>query len=154
MRKMKAVNKTRTGNKNIISIAIMILLFGMISFVTNLAAPMGSVVKEQFLISDALGMLGNFANFIAYAIMGIPAGLLLQKIGYKKTALVAIAVGFAGVAIQFISGVCSSFLLYLSGAFVGGFSMCMLNTVVNPMLNILGGEGNRGNRLIQAGGGI
>ena len=149
---MKAVNKTRTGNKNIISIAIMILLFGMISFVTNLAAPMGIVVKEQFLISDALGMLGNFANFIAYAIMGIPAGLLLQKIGYKKTALVAIAVGFAGVAIQFISGVCSSFLLYLSGAFVGGFSMCMLNTVVNPMLNILGGEGNRGNRLIQAGG--
>lgn len=133
-------------------IFMMILLFGMISFVTNLAAPMGVVLKSQFGVSNFLGMLGNFANFAAYAVMGIPAGKLLEKIGYKKTALLAILVGFIGVGIQVLSGVAASFIVYLIGAFVAGFSMCMLNTVVNPMLNTLGGGGNRGNQLIQIGG--
>lgn len=139
-------------NKNIIPILMMILLFGMISFVTNLAAPLGIVVKEQFQVSSFAGMLGNFANFVAYAIMGIPAGLLLSKIGYKRTALSAIVIGFIGVGIQYLSGVTGSFTIYLSGAFVSGFSMCMLNTVVNPMLNTLGGGGNQGNQYIQIGG--
>lgn len=132
-------------------IVMMILLFGMISFVTNLAAPMGVVVKSQFQASNFLGMLGNFANFLAYAFMGIPGGKLLEKVGYKKTALIAIVVGFVGVGIQFLSGIAESFFVYLLGAFVAGFSMCLLNIVVNPMLNTLGGGGKKGNQLIQVG---
>lgn len=135
----------------LIPIIMMIILFGMISFVTNLAAPMGIVLKNQFNVSNSLGMLGNLANFIAYAVMGIPGGILLQKVGYKKTALIAIAVGFVGVGIQFLSGHAASFGIYLLGAFIAGFSMCLLNIVVNPMLNTLGGGGNRGNQLIQVG---
>ena len=116
---------------------------------------MGIVLKNQFDVSNALGMLGNFGNFIAYAVMGIPSGILLQRVGYKKTALIAVAIGFIGVGIQFLSGHSSpemAFAVYLIGAFVAGFSMCLLNTVVNPMLNKLGGEGNKGNQLIQLGG--
>ena len=142
-------------NGKIIAIITMIFLFGMISFVTNLAAPMGIVLKNQFDVSNALGMLGNFGNFIAYAVMGIPSGILVQRVGYKKTALIAVAIGFIGVGIQFLSGHSSpemAFAVYLIGAFVAGFSMCLLNTVVNPMLNKLGGEGNKGNQLIQVGG--
>lgn len=138
-----------------VPIIMMILLFGMISFVTNLAAPMGVVLKSQFGASNFQGMLGNAANFIAYAVMGIPGGLLLQRIGYKKTALIAVAIGFVGVGIQYLSGHASetsAFTVYLIGAFVAGFSMTLLNTVVNPMLNTLGGEGNKGNQLIQVGG--
>jgi FHS family L-fucose permease-like MFS transporter len=147
---------TTQQNKNYaLPIVMMIILFGMISFVTNLAAPMGIVLKNQFGVSNFLGMLGNAANFIAYAVMGIPGGILLQKMGYKKTALIAIAVGFVGVGIQYLSGHTShdsAFVIYLLGAFVAGFSMCLLNTVVNPMLNTLGGGGNKGNQLIQIGG--
>ena len=142
-------------NGKLIAIITMIFLFGMISFVTNLAAPMGIVLKNQFSVSNALGMLGNFGNFIAYAVMGIPSGILLQKVGYKKTALIAVAIGFIGVSVQFLSGHSSpemAFAVYLIGAFIAGFSMCLLNTVVNPMLNKLGGEGNKGNQLIQIGG--
>jgi FHS family L-fucose permease-like MFS transporter len=135
-----------------IPIIVMFLLFGMISFVTNLASPMGDILKSQFNIPNWQGTLGVFANFIAYAVMGIPSGNLLQKKGYKKTALIAVAVGFIGVGIQTLSGVCESFFVYLIGAFIAGFSMCLLNTVVNPMLNKLGGGGNRGNQLIQIGG--
>lgn len=136
-------------------IIMMIALFGMISFVTNLAAPMGQVLKEQFGVSNFQGLLGNAANFIAYAVMGIPGGMMLQRIGYKKTALIAIAIGFLGVLIQYLSGHSpenAAFSVYLLGAFVAGFSMCLLNTVVNPMLNTLGGGGNKGNQLIQVGG--
>ena len=134
-------------NGKLIAIITMIFLFGMISFVTNLAAPMGIVLKNQFSVSNALGMLGNFGNFIAYAVMGIPSGILLQRVGYKKTALIAVAVGFIGVGIQYLSGHSSPDM-----AFAVYFSMCLLNTVVNPMLNKLGGEGNKGNQLIQVGG--
>jgi FHS family L-fucose permease-like MFS transporter len=143
------------NQSNTVAIIMMILLFGMISFVTNLAAPMGIVLKNQFQVSNFLGMLGNAANFIAYAVMGIPGGILLQKAGYKKTALIAIAIGFVGVGIQYLSGHASqesAFSVYLLGAFIAGFSMCLLNTVVNPMLNTLGGGGNKGNQLIQVGG--
>ncbi|MBQ6690241.1 MAG: MFS transporter [Rikenellaceae bacterium] len=137
---------------NVLAIIVMILLFGMISFVTNLASPMGDVLKHQFGVANWMGTLGVFANFIAYAVMGIPAGNMLSKYGYKKTALIAISVGFIGVGIQTISGFAESFGVYLLGAFVAGFSMCMLNIVVNPMLNKLGGGGNKGNQLIQIGG--
>ncbi|MDO5571285.1 MAG: MFS transporter [Bacteroidales bacterium] len=144
-----------TQKKNYaLPIAMMFALFFMISFVTGLQNPMAIIVKGQFGASNFMSQLGNAANFIAYAVMGIPAGILLQKIGYKKTALAAIVVGFCGVGISYLSGQVSSFAVYLIGAFVSGFSMCMLNTVVNPMLNTLGGGGNLGNRLIQFGGSI
>ncbi len=142
-----------TEKKNyLLPIIVMIFLFGMISFVTNLASPMGDILKFQFKVANWMGTLGVFANFIAYAVMGYPAGNLLQKLGYKKTALIAIAIGFIGVGIQTLSGTLESFGIYLLGAFIAGFSMCLLNTVVNPMLNSLGGGGNKGNQLIQIGG--
>ena len=142
-------------NSNVPAIIVCILLFGMISFVTNLASPMGDILKNQFQVANWMGTLGVLCNFIAYAVMGIPAGNLLQSKGYKFTALTAVAVGFTGVAIQFIAGKLTgntAFGVYLLGAFVAGFSMCMLNIVVNPMLNKLGGGGNRGNQLVQVGG--
>lgn len=150
------MSKTNT-NGRAIAIVACIFLFGMISFVTNLAAPIGVIWKNQPMIdgSNMLGMMGNFMNFFAYLFMGIPAGNLLTKIGYKKTALLGIAFGFFGVLVQFLSGFSegmTGFVIYLVGAFISGFSVCMLNTVVNPMLNQLGGGGNRGNQLNLIGG--
>lgn len=132
---------------------MMFALFAMISFVTGLPQPFGAIVQNEFGASNFEATLGFFANFIAYAFMGIPAGMLLQKIGYKKTALIAIVVGFVGVGIQVLSSK-MGFATYVAGAFVSGFSMCMLNTVVNPMLNTLGGGGKKGNQLIQMGGSL
>ena len=139
---------------NVFAIGICFFLFAMISFVTGLQNPMGIIAKAQFGATNAMSQLGNLANFIAYAFMGLPAGFLLKGKGYKFTALAAVSVGFVGVGISFLSGVFESFPVYLLGAFVSGFAMCMLNTVVNPMLNNLGGGGNKGNQLIQFGGSI
>ena len=153
---------SKKSDSSIIAIITMIFLFGMISFVTNLAAPIGNIWKMQPGIegSNTWGAMGTMMNFLAYAVMGIPAGALLKKKGYKFTALAALLVGLLGVFIQFLSGIVgagstlaglpANFFVYLFGAFVAGFSMCMLNTVVNPMLKILGGA--RSNQYIQIGG--
>ena len=151
------MKQTNNQNGNIIAIIAMMFLYAMVAFVTNLAAPIGVIWKNQpeLMGSNMLGMMGNMMNFLAYLFMGIPAGKLLVKIGYKKTALAAIAVGFVGVLVQYLSGFptgLTGFWVHLLGAFISGFSVCMLNTVVNPMLNLLGGGGNRGNQLNLIGG--
>ncbi|MBO5787235.1 MAG: MFS transporter [Bacteroidaceae bacterium] len=141
------------------AIIVMIALFAMIAFVTNLCTPMATIIKNQGPISNVLAQIGNYGNFIAYLVMGIPAGMLIAKYGYKKTALIGLAVGATGIIIQWVSGLLDVeqnlglvFAVYLVGAFIAGLCMCILNCVVNPMLNLLGGGGNSGNQLIQIGG--
>ena len=137
-------------------IAIMFALFFMIAFVTGYQNPLGSVIMEKSKGSAFMSQLPTFANFIAYAIMGLPAGIILQKRGYRFTALAAVGVGFTGVLISYLSGFIAADMtavtVYIIGAFISGFSMCMLNTVVNPLLNSLGKNEKQGNQLIQFGG--
>ncbi|EGC19556.1 MFS transporter [Prevotella multiformis] len=140
----------------LVAIITMMFLFAMIAFVTNMAAPFGTIWKQHY---EWAGMMGNMMNFAAYLFMGIPAGMMITRYGYKKTALVALALGFVGIAIQYVSSTMDgdalgTYVVYLLGAFVCGFCVCILNTVVNPMLNLLGGGGNRGNQLIQTGGSL
>jgi len=138
---------------NTVAVVTMCCVFAMISFVTNMAAPFGNIWGYKY---SWAGMMGNMMNFAAYLFMGIPAGKMLVRIGYKKTALLALAVGFIGICIQYLSSFGflgnSAIFVYLLGAFVCGFCVCMLNTVVNPMLHILGGGGNKANQFIQIGG--
>ncbi|MCC8112614.1 MAG: MFS transporter [Bacteroidales bacterium] len=164
----------QSSKGRVIAIITMFFIFAMISFVTNMAAPFGNIWGYKY---DWAGMMGNMMNFAAYLFMGIPAGKMLTTVGYKKTALIALGVGIVGLLVQYLSsllgaetivfsydkvvdGVVSAvpvtlnLFIYLLGAFICGFCVCMLNTVVNPMLNILGGGGNKGNQLIQAGGAL
>ena len=155
--------KNKNNKSVVIAIIAMMFLFAMISFVTNMAAPFGTIWKFQY---SWAGMMGNMMNFAAYLFMGIPAGIMISKMGYKKTVLVGLALGFIGVCVQFLSsrtGVETAifgglmnlnYFIYLLGAFICGFSVCVLNTVVNPMLNLLGGGGNRGNQYVQIGGSL
>ena len=155
-----------TENKNgkLIAIITMCFIFAMISFVTNMGAPFGNIWGFEYPFAKAWG---NLMNFAAYLFMGIPAGKMLTKYGYKKTALIALIVGIVGLVFQYLSSlvgagsyvftydsipVALNLIIYLLGAFICGFCVCMLNTVVNPMLNLLGGGGNKGNQLIQVGG--
>ena len=136
---------------SIVAIMAMIFLFAMIAFVTNLCSPMAVILKNAFKVPESLAQVGNYGNFGAYFLMGVPAGLLIDKYGYKKTAIAALVVGIVGLLIQWVSG-SMGFVVYLIGAFISGLCMCMLNTVVNPMLNLLGGGGSTGNQLVQIGG--
>ena len=139
---------------NVLAIGVCFALFFMIAFVTNFAGAMGPILKSQFGASNMASQFGSAANFFAYFFMGIPGGLILKRKGYKFTSLLAAAVGFLGVGVQLAAAYCgkeSAFTVYVAGAFVAGFSMCLLNLVVNPLLNTLGGGGNKGNQLVQFG---
>ena len=149
------MEKQETKGGNVAAIATMFALFFMIAFVTNFAGSMAVVAKNQFNASATASQLGSAANFFAYLFMGIPGGLILKRKGYKVTALLAAAVGFLGLGVQLLSGYvpvsANPFYVYIAGAFIAGFSMCLLNLVVNPLLNTLGGGGNKGNQLVQMG---
>ena len=96
---------TPKNNARIVAIVVMFFIYAMISFVTNLAAPIGTIWGYQFEGNSVLGMMGNMMNFLAYLFMGIPAGNMLVRIGYKKTALWALAVGVVGLFVQFLSSI-------------------------------------------------
>lgn len=155
MSKTTAAAASTPGSGRTVAIITMFFIFAMISFVTNMAAPFGNIWGFRY---EWAGMAGNLMNFTAYLFMGIPAGNMLIKYGYKKTALIALAVGAVGLFIQLASSWGganeTALFIYLLGALVCGFCVCMLNTVVNPMLNLLGGGGNKGNQLIQTGGSL
>ena len=158
---------TKTNKSgNTIAIITMFFIFAMIAFVTNMAAPFGTIWGYKY---EWACMMGNMLNFAAYLFMGIPAGKMLTTVGYKKTSLIALAIGLAGLFVQYLSSIVGAdiavfsvggqtvalnLLIYLLGAFICGFCVCMLNTVVNPMLNLLGGGGNKGNQLVQTGGSL
>ena len=81
---------------NVFAIGVMFLLFFMIAFVTNFAGSMGVIVKQQFGATNAMTQLGTLANFIAYACMGIPGGLILKR----KSSLGGSAVAHCNVNIR------------------------------------------------------
>ncbi|MDE7461767.1 MAG: MFS transporter [Muribaculaceae bacterium] len=152
---LEEINPAKKKNYTI-PIVIMFSLFFMIAFVTGYQNPLGSVIEKMSSGNTFMSQLGTLANFIAYAFMGYPAGMLLQKSGYRVTALWAVTIGFIGVAVTYFSGFIgtdsTAVTVYIIGAFIAGFSMCLLNTVVNPMLNSLGSTPNQGNQLVQFGG--
>ena len=123
------MNSSASKRGNTIGIVVMFFIFAMISFVTNMAAPFGNIWGFKY---EWAGMAGNLMNFTAYLFMGIPAGNMLIKFGYKKTALIALAVGAIGLGIQLLSSVagagvvivggenpvCLNLFIYLLGALV------------------------------------
>lgn len=135
--------------KNRLTIAAMFALSFMVGVTSMFAGQIGGVVKAQFGASNAASQFGAAAMFLAYLFMGIPAGVVLKRTGYRFTSLLAIGVGAAGLVIQTLSGFVESFSVYVAGSFVSGLSMAMMFTVVNPLLNTLGGGGQGGNRLVQ-----
>ena len=133
--------RTTAKNAHMVAIVTMFFIFAMIAFVTNMAAPFGTIWGYRY---EWAGMMGNMMNFAAYFFMGIPAGRMLTTVGYKRTALIALAIGFAGLLVQYLSSVVGTdtllfsfagqavglnLIIYLLGAFICGFCVCMLNTV-------------------------
>ena len=159
------MSEEKKKGSNLIAIITMFALYGLCGFMTYLAAPAGRIWEgaEGIKGSATLGMMGNMMNFLAYLIMGYPMGMVLQKFGYKATALLATGSGALGILVQMLSGYVSlgtvggvpgAWYIYLFGAFISGTSNCLLNGVINPMLNSIVGGGNKGNQLNLAGGSV
>lgn len=154
------------SNSRGVKAGIIVLFFVnfMLAMITAMAAPLGNIWNFRY---SWAGMWGNLMNFTAYLVMGIPAGKILKRSGYKHTLLLALFIGVIGVAVQLLSSyvggsvrvfdvggdsVCLNFLIYLLGAFICGFCVCILNVVVSPMMYLLAGGGDRGTQFNQFAG--
>lgn len=118
-------------------VGYILLIWFVISFVTNLMGPLMPVIIQDFHLS--LGMAGflPFSFFLAYGLVSIPGGMLVEAQGPRLTLLTAFVLNLAGsLAIALWPG----YLTAIGGLFVIGLGMALLQVVINPLMRTAGGE--------------
>jgi len=123
--------------RNYYIVALIMLTFFVISFLTNVIGALNPDFIKGFDLSLTLAALLPFAFFIAYGLVSIPTGMLLEKYKEKKIMIAGFVVAFVGslllaVAHNYLSAIISLFLI--------GSGMAMLQVVINPLLRTSGGE--------------
>ncbi len=123
--------------RNIFIVGLILLIFFVISFLTNILGPLVPDIIDSFSLSLTLAGFLPFSFFIAYGVMSIPAGILVEKYREKRVILVAFIIAFLG-ALMFAS--LSSFSFALLSLFLIGLGMAMLQVAINPLMRVAGGE--------------
>jgi fucose permease len=132
------MNNQQKENKRFYSIIILVMLvFFVISFITNILNSIIVDVKQSFELSLTLTGLLPFSFFIAYGVMSIPAGFLSEEYG-NKTLLVAAF--FVMTLASFLFAINPSYITFTITLFSLGSCMAVLQVVINPMLRVAGGE--------------
>lgn len=120
-------------------VALILLTFFVISFLTNVIGPLSPEFIKDFKLSDFLAGVLPFAFFIAYGIMSIPTSMLVQKYNEKKIMVAAFIVAFAG---SLLLAAQPNYLTTILSLFLIGCGMAMLQVVINPLLRVAGGAEN------------
>lgn len=123
--------------RNYYIVALIFLTFFVISFITNILGALNPDVIQSFSLSLTLSALLPFAFFIAYGVMSIPAGMLVEKYKEKSIMLLAYVVAFAGAL---LFSMFPHYLIFLISLFLMGTGMAMLQVAINPLLRVSGGE--------------
>ncbi|CAA9198969.1 MFS transporter [Flavobacterium collinsii] len=123
---------------NFLVVMILIIWF-VISFVTNILGPLMPIIIQTYKLSLTMAAFLPFSFFLAYGIMSIPAGILIEKMGEKKAMLLAFSLNLAGSLAFAIHPLYST---ALSSLFVIGLGMAMLQVIINPLMRTAGGEEN------------
>jgi fucose permease len=126
-------------NKNFNMVLLVFITFFVISFITNIIGPLIPDIINDFDLNLTLVALLPFSFFIAYGIISIPSGMLIQKIGEKSVMILAFSLAFIG---SFIFASFPNYTLAVISLFVIGSGMAMLQVVINPLLRVAGGEEN------------
>ncbi len=123
--------------RNYYIVALIFLTFFVISFITNILGALNPNVIQSFNLSLTLSALLPFAFFIAYGVMSIPAGMLVERYKERTIMITAFVVAFAG-ALMF--SIFPHYLVFIISLFLMGTGMAMLQVAINPLLRISGGE--------------
>jgi MFS transporter, FHS family, L-fucose permease len=124
-------------NRNYYTVALIMLIFFVISFLTNVIGPLVPDIIKGFNLSLTLVAILPFAFFIAYGVMSIPSGMLIEKYHEKKIMVAAFVVAFFG---SLLLALIPNYLTAVLSLFLIGCGMAMLQVVINPLLRISGGE--------------
>lgn len=123
--------------RNYYIVALILLIFFVISFLTNIIGPLVPEIIEDFNLSLTMVAILPFAFFIAYGAMSIPSGLLIEHFSEKKIMVSAFLVSFSGAL---LFGLFPNYLVAVISLFLIGTGMAMLQVAINPLLREAGGE--------------
>jgi len=128
---------TRTARRNYYLVFLIFLTFFVISFLTNIMGPLIPDIIQSFNLSLALAGFLPFSFFIAYGVMSIPAGFLVEKYREKAAMLLAFTVAFSGAL---LFALIPNYLVATLSLFLIGLGMAILQVAINPLLRVSGGE--------------
>lgn len=123
--------------KNYLIVGLIMLIFFVISFLTNIIGPLIPEVIKGYSVSKGMAGLLNFSFFIAYGVMSIPAGILTERYKEKKVITGAFLLAIIGA---FLFSLFPTFGVYLVSLFLIGMGMAILQVAINPLLRVSGGE--------------
>lgn len=125
--------------KNTHLILLLLVIWFVISFVTNVLGPIIPLIKLDFKLNLTLAAFLPFSFFLAYGIMSIPAGIMIEKLGGKKSLLIAFTFNFFG-AFYFV--LFPTYQTVLISLFIIGLGMATLQVIILPLMREIGGEKN------------
>lgn len=125
--------------RNNFLVGIILLIWFVISFVTNILGPLMPIIIETYQLSLTMAAFLPFSFFLAYGVMSIPAGMMTERLGEKKSMLIAFALNFAGALLFSFN---PQYTMALASLFIIGIGMAMLQVIINPLMRTAGGEEN------------
>ncbi len=126
-------------NRNYYIVGLILLTFFIISFLTNILGALNQSVSESFGLTETMAGFLPFSFFIAYGVMSIPSGFLVEKYGEKRVMVLAFLLALGGALVFATS---PTFKVFIISLFTIGTGMAMLQVVINPLLRVSGGEEN------------
>ncbi|ANH80500.1 MFS transporter [Niabella ginsenosidivorans] len=125
--------------RNNFLVGIILLIWFVISFVTNILGPLMPIIIQTYQLSLTMASFLPFSFFLAYGIMSVPAGMMIERLGEKRSMLIAFALNFCGALIFALN---PQYIMALASLFVIGIGMAMLQVIINPLMRTAGGEEN------------
>lgn len=123
--------------KSTILVGLILIIFFVISFLTNIIGPLVPDIIQSFGLSLTMAAFLPFAFFVAYGVMSIPSGILIEMYGEKKVMVFAFLISSLGA---FLFALNAHYIFYLVSLFFIGTGMAMLQVAINPLLRAIGGE--------------
>ncbi|SHE82050.1 Fucose permease [Mariniphaga anaerophila] len=127
------------NSRNGLVVVLILFIWFVISFVTNILGPLMPVIIDNYNLSLTLGAFLPFSFFLAYGVMSIPAGFLVERYGEKTSMLISFGLNLAG---SFLFALFPGYTVALFSLFIIGIGMAMLQVIINPLMRVAGGEEN------------
>lgn len=120
-------------------VGVILIIWFVISFVTNILGPLMPIIIETYQLSLTMAAFLPFSFFLAYGVMSIPAGVMIEKLGEKKSMLIAFSLNLLGALLFAFN---PQYSMALASLFIIGIGMAMLQVIINPLMRTAGGEEN------------
>ena len=126
------------SNNNVVAIAIIAGLFFIFGFVTWINGALIPFMKTINELTEAQSYWVASASYISFVVMALPASYVLRKVGYRKGMSIGLIIMALGALVFIPAAEARTYWVFLTGIFIQGTGMTLLQTAANPYITILG----------------